>query len=227
MSAFAIMRMEKVGQGRAIGKVITHLREHEKCADISKPELTYKNKVKQFYEGAFGYQDIIKKAIKKHNELSNKKLRKDASIGIDMIFTYSPEMENIIDKKGFFNAFKMFINNNFKGTTPLRVDCHYDEKTFHIHYVCLATTVQGTLSTRHFLGNKANMSKLQTDFANLCKDLGLERGRHKSDKKHKDLWQHKTEQLKKEYEKVKKELFTIEGEDFSIDKNYINNNFDR
>ena len=113
MSAFAIMRMEKVGQGRAIGKVITHLREHEKCADISKPELTYKNKTKQFYEGAFGYQDIIKKAIKKHNELSNKKLRKDASIGIDMIFTYSPEMENIIDKKGFFNAFKMFINNNF------------------------------------------------------------------------------------------------------------------
>ena len=75
-----------------------------------------KNKVKQFYEGAFGYQDIIKKAIKKHNELSNKKLRKDASIGIDMIFTYSPEMENIIDKKGFFNAFKMFINNNFKNS---------------------------------------------------------------------------------------------------------------
>jgi hypothetical protein len=61
----------------------------------------------------------------------------------------------------------------------------------------------------------------------LCKDLGLERGKHKSDKKHKDLWQHKTEQLKKEYEKVKKELFTIEGEDFSIDVNYINNNFDR
>lgn len=212
MSNYAIFRVAKLkpGYGKSsIGRAMRHLNKHEECADISRPERLHLDRQKKFCSD---YRAEVRQAIKKHNENSRRALRSDASIGCEMVFTYSKEMEEQISPKEFYECIKKFYNENFKGCTLLQIDYHASETCNHYHLICLTTTEDGRISSRAYLGDKAHLSALQDRFADICKSLGLERGKRYTGQKNKPshiaLRTHKAKQLADidRLEKIKKNL---------------------
>lgn len=54
---------------------------------------------------------------------------------------------------------------------------HYDETTPHLHILSVPLTQDGRLSAREIVGNRANLSRMQTEFfEQVGKEYGLERG---------------------------------------------------
>lgn len=205
MSEFAIFRVQKLQRGQALRRAFNHLENHEMVAEISRPENIQNNLSRVLIE-----KDVLcattREIIKKHNETSKRKLRKDAAVAIEMIFTYSPSVANKINADDFVKAVIEFINENFasKGMITIRFDWHTDEKTNHLHFLGYATKSSGEISAREFLGNKKDMSILQDKFAEKVEHLGLKRGLKRQNKKrHKPLFQYykELEQKAEEYER--------------------------
>lgn len=212
MSNYAVFRVAKLRPGngkKSIGKCMRHLDNHTKSADISRPERLHLNKTKKYYSD---YKEEIRNAIKKHNSISNKKLRSDASIGMEMIFTFSPEQEKNISSQEFYECIKIFIKENFADAQLLRLDYHASESCNHFHAVFLSTTPNGLISSRYYLKDKAHLTHLQDRFAEICKPLGLERGKRYKGQKNKphniDLKTHKQKQIKdiENLKKIKNDL---------------------
>lgn len=177
MAQYCIFRAAKLqrGHGRhSVGKAIRHLEKHIDCADISRPERSHLNRSQVFYKNL---SEEIKGAIELHNFNSSRSLRSDAAVAFEMIFTFSPEMEEKVNSHDFYEKIKQFCHEEFRGAKPLRVDFHADETVSHFHVVLLATTPELKISAREHLGNKAHLSQLQDRFAELCKPLGLQRGK--------------------------------------------------
>lgn len=177
MAQYCIFRAAKLqrGHGRhSVGKSIRHLEKHLESADISRPERSHLNRSQVFYENLSAE---IKGAIEIHNFFSSRALRSDAAVAFEMIFTYSPEMDEKVSSSEFYEKVRQFCHEEFKGAKTLRVDFHADETVNHFHVVMLATTPEQKISAREHLGNKAHLSQLQDRFAELCKPLGLQRGK--------------------------------------------------
>ena len=198
MAEYAIFRVCKLQRGygkQSIGKAIRHLDKHLESADISRPERIALDKSKVFYED---YRTDIKKAIDEHNAVSRKSLRRDASVAMEFIFTYSPEMESKINTNDFYKCIRQFFAEEFASCKVLRIDYHASESVSHFHVVALSTTPSKQLSSRFFLGDRTRMSQLQDRFAELCSSLGLKRGLKRTGKDkphHLTLRQYKAKQM--------------------------------
>lgn len=215
MSNYAIFRVAKLKQGygkNSIGRAWRHLSKHSECAEISRPERTHLNQTKMLCSD---YREEVRKAIEKHNEVSKKKLRSDASIGFECIFTYSPEMEGKISPQDFYDRIMKFYNKNFAslGATPLLIQFDADETVSHFHLISICSNPEtDKINVAEVLGNKARLSELQSDFALMCADIGLSRGNcytgQKEKPKHITLKQHKAQQIKeiKQLEMLKKKM---------------------
>ncbi|MFX5169009.1 plasmid recombination protein, partial [Acinetobacter baumannii] len=64
---------------------------------------------------------------------------------------------------------------------------HRDETTPHLVAYVVPIDQKGKLNAREFLGGRAKLSKMQTDFHEKVKDLGLERGLEGSKAEHKTV----------------------------------------
>ena len=206
MSGFAIFRVEKLKRGygkKSVGKIMRHLEKHSTCADISRPERSHMNKTKDFCSD---YRAEIKKAIEKHNNVSNRALRSDASVCLHMVFTMSPDMEDKISPKDFYQCILQFYDEAFKGCQLLKIQYDADESVGHFHLCCIPS-VGDKLSASHYLGSKADLSHLQDRFAEICKPIGLKRGKcyvgQKNKPHHIELKEHKQNQIE-EIEQLKK-----------------------
>lgn len=213
MSNYAIFRVSKLKQGygkNSIGRAWRHLTKHSECAEISRPERTHLNQTKVFCSD---YRAEVRQIIAKHNEVAKKKLRSDASIGFECVFTYSPEMEGKISPQDFYNRIMKFYDKNFRplGAVPLLVQFDADETVSHFHIISICSK-DDKINVSEVLGNRSHLSDLQTDFALMCKDIGLTRGNRytgqKNKPKHTTLKQHKAKQLQDidRLEKIKKNL---------------------
>ena len=61
---------------------------------------------------------------------------------------------------------------------------HRDETTPHLVAYVVPIDQKGKLNCKEFLGGRAKLNKMQTDFANQVKDLGLTRGKEGSKSRH-------------------------------------------
>ncbi|WP_171496447.1 plasmid recombination protein, partial [Acinetobacter sp. TUM15372] len=61
---------------------------------------------------------------------------------------------------------------------------HRDETTPHLVAYVVPIDLEGKLNAREFLGGRSKLSKMQTDFDNEVKHLGLERGLEGSKAEH-------------------------------------------
>lgn len=185
--SFAIFRVAKLKRGVGKGGLscaFRHLQNHDKTAEIAHKEFSNLN-VFQTFKG--GYSTIKKKLnsyIKQHNEQAKtdtkrRALRSDASVAIEFIFSYSKTEHNqtLQFAKEYEQRLIAFIKKEMPTVEVVAFARHADEESFHWHVIGIPfDKSKKKLSSRDTLGNKKDMSELQTKFAEYVKDLGLKRG---------------------------------------------------
>lgn len=210
---FCIMRARKLQRGsrgkNSLGACLRHLDRHQEASDISNPDRSDENETISRAD----VKATIEEAIKQHNERSKRKLRKDASVCSEFIFTYSPAAEENIDDDEYEERIFQFIKKEFPTAKVLRMDYHADESTAHWHILIMPTTADGRLSAREVFGGPADFQRHQTAFAECVADLGLERGIPKLKRQqandrgayNEPLWRYKSKQVKQ----AKRELRNV------------------
>lgn len=117
--------------------------------------------------------------------------RKDNVLGYDLLFTASPEFfySGKLTKEASREWQKRtlgWIREKFGGENIVNLAIHLDESTPHITCQTLAIH-EGKLNAKHFTGSAEKCSKLQDDYAETVKDLGLQRGVRGSKAKHENI----------------------------------------
>ena len=127
--------------------------------------------------------EAVKHAIK--NRLPEKR-RSDAVLCIEYLITASPEWEGWVTNKEneFFERSSQWLIDKHGEENIAGVSIHRDISTPHLVAYVVPIDQKGKLNCKDFLGGRAKLNKMQTDFANTVADLGLTRGKEGSKAKH-------------------------------------------
>jgi hypothetical protein len=207
--AYAIMRAQKLKQGRVRGsfaKSWKHLAKHAEACEISHPELSKYNRTLIHKEANRDYKPLIKKMISNHNNASKKRLRSDASIGVEFIFSYSPHLGfNLKFIEQYEKEIQKYLQTHFKDFKLLRLDRHCDESSVHWHAVGVCINKDNKICNKDTLGDRDAFRRHQTAFAEQVAYLGLCRGVPKKETKRrhttKTEWERQQE-IEKEAQKA-------------------------
>lgn len=125
------------------------------------------------------------------------KHRSDAVLCIEHLVTASPQWTGwgTEKEKEFWDQSVNFLKNKYGEENLISTTIHRDETTPHmVAYVVPVDKETGRLNCKKWLGGtRKTLSKLQTEFHNKVKHLGLERGVEGSLAKHKTIKQHYAE----------------------------------
>jgi Plasmid recombination enzyme len=112
------------------------------------------------------------------------KPRKDSVECVEWVFYASPEYfanghgGHDLQKVEAFeqSTLKMVQRLEQRGMVFVKAMTHMDEQTPHVTAFAVPLDPNGKLNCKYHLGGRAKLSKLQTEFAECCQPLGLERG---------------------------------------------------
>lgn len=106
------------------------------------------------------------------------KTRSNSVVALDAIYTASGDFFKDKSTEAcnqFFRDCLQFHQRRFGHVVSALI--HYDETTPHLHILSVPLTQDGRLSAREIVGNRANLSRMQTEFfEQVGKEYGLERG---------------------------------------------------
>lgn len=106
------------------------------------------------------------------------KTRSNSVIALDAIYTASGDFfkdKSTEECNQYFRDCLQFHQRKFGHVVSAVI--HYDETTPHLHILSVPLTQDGRLSAREIVGNRANLSRMQTEFfEQVVKGYGLERG---------------------------------------------------
>lgn len=106
------------------------------------------------------------------------KTRSNSVVALDAIYTASGEFfkgKSNEENDQFFRDCLQFHQRKFGHVISAVI--HYDETTPHLHILSVPLTHDGRLSAREIVCNRANLSRMQTEFfEQVGKEYGLERG---------------------------------------------------
>lgn len=106
------------------------------------------------------------------------KTRSNSVVALDAIYTASGDFfkdKSTEECNQFFRDCLQFHQKRFGHVVSALI--HYDETTPHLHILSVPLTQDGRLSAREIVGNRANLSRMQTEFfEQVGKGYGLERG---------------------------------------------------
>ena len=130
--------------------------------------------------------DAVKQAIR--NRLPEKR-RSDAVLCIEYLITASPEWEGwgTNKKDEFFKRASLWLSDKHGAENIAGVSIHRDISTPHLVAYVVPIDHKGKLNCKEFLGGRAKLNQMQTDFANTVADLGLTRGKEGSKAKHTNI----------------------------------------
>ena len=127
--------------------------------------------------------EAVEQAIK--DRLPEKR-RSDAVLCIEYLITASPEWDGWGTSKEdeFFKLSAQWLMDKHGAENIAGVSIHRDISTPHLVAYVVPIDQKGKLNCKDFLGGRAKLNKMQTDFANAVADLGLARGKEGSKAKH-------------------------------------------
>lgn len=131
-------------------------------------------------------RDLVMDGIKQRLP---EKTRSNAVLCIEYLITASPEWSGWQDQKqeaDFFKRSLEWLEHKHGKENVIATSIHRDETTPHL-VAYVVPIDNGKLNAREFLGGRAKLSKMQTDFHEKVKDLGLERGLEGSKAEHKTV----------------------------------------
>lgn len=142
------------------------------------------------------------------------KTRSNSVVALDAIYTASGEFfkgKSNEECNQYFRDCLEFHQRKFGHIISAVI--HYDETTPHMHILSVPLTQDGRLSAREIIGNRANLSRMQTEFfERVGKGYGLERGMQmdgQEKKKRITAQEHKLREVTAEKQKQLEELEAI------------------
>ena len=175
--AFAILRTSKLKTMGNIGGSLAH-----NYRTIETPNADHLKTPDNFH--SLSNPEAVKNAI---SERLPEKRRSDAVICIEYMVTASPEWDGWNDERQneYFKQAQEWLEQLHGKQNVVATSIHRDETTPHlVAYVVPLDLDTGRLNAKKFLGGKAKLAQMQSDFANKMKNLGLERGIEGSKAKH-------------------------------------------
>ena len=173
---YAILRTAKLKTMGNIGGSLAHSYRMIETPNAD-PNLTPKN------HHSVATPEAVKQIIK--DRLPEKR-RADAVLCIEYLITASPEWEGW-GKSAEFEFFKrasLWLMDKHGEENIAGMSIHRDISTPQLVAYVVPIDQKGKLNCKDFLGGRAKLNKMQTDFANAVADLGLTRGKEGSKAKH-------------------------------------------
>ena len=220
--SYCIMRLEKRKANNITGMQIHNDRatENHSNEDINK-ELSHLN-----YDliECPSYNKKINEELEKRYKV-NKSLRKDATLGVEVIFTsdkdffdkLTPEQERL-----YFEKSLEFLKEFAGEKNIISATVHKDETTPHLHAVFMPLTDDGRLNYKDFINTKYDLINLQDKYHEKMREYfpELERGKSSKEtkKKHLSVEDFKLKQLEKDLEKLQKEKKETEIQIQNVEK---------
>lgn len=176
---YAIMRSKKHKIGGGLAAALQHMyRERE--TPNSNP--TVKNLDAKIAKNTHESLQLLHSEIKRSKEATGRKMRKDAVVAVEYVFSASPEFWDRSDEqiKKFTSAVSSWLNETYSDGKIIAASVHLDETTPHVSVFITPTTFndknQYTFNARKFLGGKKLLSEQQDSFSKAVEHLGLKRG---------------------------------------------------
>ena len=178
--AYAILRTAKLKSFGEIGGSLSHTyrTRHTPNADPTRTPLNAHSS---------HTADLVMSDIKQHLP---DKVRSNAVLCIEFLITASPEWDgwkNQEKEQEFFKRSVEWLEKRHGKENVIATSIHRDETTPHLVAYVVPIDQKGKLNARSFLGGRATLSKMQTEFHSKVKDLGLERGLEGSKAEHKTV----------------------------------------
>ena len=176
--AYAILRTAKLKSFGEIGGSLSHnyrTRPTPNANPIHTPDNHH----------SVSKPDLVMSGIKQRLP---EKTRSNAVLCVEYLITASPEWSGWKDKAqeaDFFKKSVEWLEARHGKEHVIATSIHRDETTPHLVAYVVPIDSNGKLNARSFLGGRAALSKMQTDFHAKVKDLGLERGLEGSKAEHK------------------------------------------
>ena len=173
---YAILRTAKLKTMGNIGGSLAHSYRTIETPNAD-PNLTPKN------HHSVATPEGVKQAIK---DCLPEKRRSDAVLCIEYLITASPEWEGWgkSQEVEFFKRSAQWLIDQHGEENIAGMSIHRDISTPHLVAYVVPIDQKGKLNCKNFLGGRAKLNKMQTDFANKVADLGLMRGKEGSKAKH-------------------------------------------
>ena len=173
---YAILRTAKLKTMGNIGGSLAHNYRTIETPNAD-PNLTPKN-----YHSV-ATPEAVKQAIK--DRLPEKR-RADAVLCIEYLITASPEWEGWGTSKetDFFKRSAQWLIDKHGEENIAGMSIHRDISTPQLVAYVVPIDQKGKLNCKDFLGGRAKLSRMQTDFTKTVADLGLTRGKEGSKAKH-------------------------------------------
>ena len=173
---YAILRTAKLKTMGNIGGSLAHNYRTIETPNAD-PNLTSKN------HHTVATPEAVKQAIK--DRLPEKR-RADAVLCIEYLITASPEWEGWgkSQEAEFFKRSAQWLMDKHGEENIAGMSIHRDISTPQLVAYVVPIDQKGKLNCKDFLGGRAKLNKMQTDFANTIADLGLTRGKEGSKAKH-------------------------------------------
>lgn len=180
--AYAILRAEKLKTMGSIGGSLAH-NYRTRDTPNAVPERMHLN------VHAMESADEVRAAIVARLPV---KRRSDAVLCIEYFIGASPEYFTGADPKGesYFSTAVEWLKERHGAENVISTSVHLDETSPHLVAYVLPIDKQGKLNAKAFLGGRAKLSAMQTDFASRVQKYGLERGIEGSKAKHQSIKQY-------------------------------------
>ena len=180
---FAILRVSKLsGMGKVAAAARHNLRERD--APNARPEDVNRN---IHLAGARTSQELAKLWEKRAPE----KVRKNAVHALEYVVTASPEKMQAMgqeDSKRYLCEALIWLQEKHGPENILSAVIHQDETTPHLQVLVIPIDERGKLNARAMVGGKAQLSAMQTDFAErVGAKYELDRGIKRSNARHETI----------------------------------------
>lgn len=175
--SYAILRTEKL---KTMGNIAASLSHNYRLRPTPNADPTRLKNNEHDLKTARQVMDGIKNRLPE-------KTRKNAVLAIEYLITASPDWNGWKNKEKdseFFDKAKEWLIKKHGAENVISTTIHRDETTPHMVVYVVPIDSKGNLNAREFLGGRAKLSKMQTDFHDQVKDLGLERGLEGSKAEH-------------------------------------------
>lgn len=183
---FAVLHIQKgSGNGGAIGHHIKRVGKQKNNIDQERSDqnrtLHYNPETGKIALTRLGKNNLAEKINKRilEGKKDGKSIRKDAVKYVSVLLSLSHGVD-IPDINQWMGENYVFLAKQFGVRNIVDFTLHMDERTPHIHATIVPITRDGRLSAKELIGDKKNLTRLQTEYAESMAKFGLQRGHHYS-----------------------------------------------
>lgn len=114
------------------------------------------------------------------HQTKNLTVRKNATVGFEVILTHSPEVEMTPEMRDkWIEANVNFLCDIYGKHNLYQVCVHFSEKTVHMHAITGCITPDGRLAASAIIKSPQHLREIQTEYAKRMEAFGLSRGQDK------------------------------------------------